>query len=178
MRRKAFTLIELLVVIVIIGVLAALIMPAIGMARESGRRSLCVSNMRQCYMWLTIYADEHNGKFPISSNPSDFDLSSAPYPSYIEDYGILICPGSKDTKWVSGQFLPNNVSYMYNNANLDVDSQSDIPLGADKVANADLATLSQDDNHKTYGVNVMYVDGHVRWSKTVPPASWLKYALP
>lgn len=177
MDRKAFTLIELLVVVVIMGILLALIMPAIGMARESGRRSLCVSNMRQCYAWLMIYADEHDGKFPISSNPSDFDLASSPYPSYIEDYGILICPGSKDTKWVSGQFLPNNVSYMYNNSNLNVDSQSDTILGADKVTNADNSTLSDSDNHKKYGVNVMYVDGHVKWSKTVPAANWLKYAL-
>ncbi|MFA6142968.1 MAG: type II secretion system protein [Candidatus Omnitrophota bacterium] len=177
MQRKAFTLIELLVVIVIIGILAALIMPAIGMARESGRRALCVSNMRQCYMFLTLYADDHKGKFPISSNPQDFDLSSSPYPSYIEDYGILICPSSKDTKWVSGQFLPNNLSYMYNNANLGIDSGSDILLGADKVVNADFVTLSGNDNHKTYGVNVMYVDGHVKWHKTVPAATWLKYVL-
>ncbi|MFA6142969.1 MAG: type II secretion system protein [Candidatus Omnitrophota bacterium] len=174
MNKKAFTLIELLVVIMIMGVLLALIMPAVGMARESGKRSMCVNNLRQGYVLLTVYADEHNDKFPSMSSILN---DSASVTSIIEDYSILICPGSKDTKWASGQFLPANVSYMYNNANLSLDSKSDSPLGADKVANADLVTLSQNDNHKKYGVNVMYVDGHVKWQKTVPAASWIKYVL-
>ncbi|HMC10821.1 MAG TPA: type II secretion system protein, partial [Pirellulaceae bacterium] len=45
--RKAFTLVELLVVIAIIGVLVALLLPAIQMARESGRRIQCASHQRQ-----------------------------------------------------------------------------------------------------------------------------------
>ena len=55
-RERGFTVVELLVVIAIIGVLVALLMPAVQMAREAARKSQCVSNMRQCAMAITNYS--------------------------------------------------------------------------------------------------------------------------
>lgn len=64
MNRKAFTLIELLVVIIIISILAAVLIPAIGRAREFGRRAGCTNNLRQIGIAWHLYLDDHDGCFP------------------------------------------------------------------------------------------------------------------
>ncbi len=64
MNKKAFTLIELLVVIAIVGVLAALLTPVFGRAREGARRMLCANNLRQHGIAWYLYLDDHNDRFP------------------------------------------------------------------------------------------------------------------
>jgi len=78
---RAFTLIELLVVIAIVGVLAALVLPALARAKDSGRKAACISNLMQMGIAIHSYAQDNDGKIPYGPDAPPFSHPADFYPS-------------------------------------------------------------------------------------------------
>jgi type II secretory pathway pseudopilin PulG len=82
-------LIELLVVIAIIAILAALLLPALAGAKESGKRISCANNLRQIGISLMLHADDHDNKFSYFNDDPKWP---GMLHDYYKDLRVLICP--------------------------------------------------------------------------------------
>ena len=89
-EKAAFTLIELLIVIAIIAILAAMIMPVLARAKESGRRIYCLNNLKQLSLCCQMYVNDSQGYYPPRDNTSRWPNRFSD--SYGGNINLLLCP--------------------------------------------------------------------------------------
>lgn len=92
-NSKGFTLIELLVVIAIIGILSAMLLPALAKAKSKALSVQCISNMKQLNVALELYASDHQSEYPPRAFIPYWTLPLHPY---YKNMDVLICPAEKN----------------------------------------------------------------------------------
>lgn len=165
-RRAAFTLIELLVVVSIIGVLIAMVLPALGAARERATVLICQSNLKQAGIALSAYAVEHrNVLMPGNPDPSyasscyrlqgQYDMRPL-IKEYIKSFEVWKCPSVGDAANLDD---PGNTrtavyatySYFPGRATPDFGYGGPVPLKLAAVLNPSARPMMQDNYEDTVG---------------------------
>lgn len=186
-KPDAFTLVELLVVIAIIGLLAALLLPAINSSQLRAKRIACESQLRQLGIAFQSFSHDHNGKFPMAvpaAEGGSLEFTKAGYlvngPFYfsyrhfqslvgiIDAPKILVCPA--DTRWSATNFASlqnSNLSYFvgvtasFNEpmSMLAGDGNLSVAVTLLPVKSGEILKWTAE-QHRQKG-NVLFSDGHV-----------------
>jgi prepilin-type N-terminal cleavage/methylation domain-containing protein/prepilin-type processing-associated H-X9-DG protein len=180
---KGFTALEILMVVSIIGVLAMLLLSVFGRVRESGRRSGCLSNLKQLSLGLQQYVQDNNSRFP-----------SVPWPQvalmpYVKEDSLFQCPSENQpistsyamTPWMLMD--PNGHSVLGRNEATLVDATTAISLfelieDASTVEIESTCGIAKVGVSHFGGANYAFVDGHVKWLTSVQFAQLFCSGLP
>jgi prepilin-type N-terminal cleavage/methylation domain-containing protein len=162
MRRTAFTLIELLVVIAVISILAALLFPVFSRARESARRTSCLSNVRQLGQAFLMYAGDYDETLPNAADGPEgegrpggwiyfnhfpandtqtkrgaFEPGSGGLYSYVKGAQIYVCPSDSEGRQSGNSYAANSCLF---NGSVLIQAQRGFKTGRPLAAFSDSAT--------------------------------------
>ena len=161
----AFTLVELLVTMAIIAVLAALILPALGRSKESGRTTFCQGNLHQVGLALQLYVDDNKNIMPTmedytngpASNQPTINLVLAPQ---LASTNVLCCPS--DNKYFQQGGSSYGWNYLLNGENADNLQMMKLPLPVARI----MVVYDKEGFHALLGTNhaqnFLYADGHIK----------------
>jgi len=146
---RRFTLIELLVVIAIIAILAGILLPALALARERGRRISCSSNLRNLGTAIRLYANDADEYYPPGDNADGFNRLLIL--GQVKTMKLFLCPSTTTRPGPGPDLLDANLDYVYKGGFTEKTCGVETGLAADRTLNA---------NHTHFG-NVLFGDGHV-----------------
>jgi prepilin-type processing-associated H-X9-DG protein len=167
--ETAFTLVEMLVIIAVIGVLAALLLPTLGRAKESARATACLSNLRQVGTALQLYVQDHDNRLPVmydalistngpSTNTATIDIVLT---NYLGSRNILRC--RSDNKDL---FEQTGSSYAWNSLLNGQDADHLQVFGMQFDPHNIPVVFDKEAFHRARGpergVNYLYADGRIQ----------------
>jgi prepilin-type N-terminal cleavage/methylation domain-containing protein/prepilin-type processing-associated H-X9-DG protein len=177
-RKVGFTLIELLVVIAIIAILASILFPVFGRARENARRSSCQSNLKQIGLAMAQYQQDYDERTLVVDEDAGYTWFN-PVQPYIKSTQVFRCPSLSES-WPTAAARPDSdyaingffthslsIAAFQNTAEQiamgermkDFDETDYHPWEADEFE-----PHLQKDRHFD-GSNYLFADGHVKWVK-------------
>jgi len=162
----AFTLIELLLVIALIATLAGLLLPALGRAKEAGRATACLSNLRQAGVALQLYTQDHNNRLPFMRDQSLTVTNELPGPdqvlsNYLGNVRVLRCPSD-----LQRLFETTGSSYSWNSLLNGQNADQLSVLGLNFNPHQIPLMFDKEKFHAARGEkkaqNFLYADGHIK----------------
>lgn len=168
MRKRGFTLLELLVVIAVISILAALLLPTLGRAKESGRSTACLSNLHQIGIALQLYVSDSQNKLPTmfdwSIDPSS-NTNGPPINQVLAaqagSTNIFRCPSDNQNL-----FALTGSSYSWNFLVNGEDADHLSAMGMEFAGHQIPLVFDKANFHQVLGaaraVNYLYADQHIK----------------
>ncbi len=163
---NSFTLVELLVVTAVIASLAALLLPVLGRAKDSGRAAVCLSNLHQIGLALQLYVQENGNRLPYMRDRSLTTSNELPSPdqvlsNYLGNPKVMRCPSD-----FGGLFETTGSSYSWNSLLNGQDADHLSALGIQFDPHQIPLMFDKEKFHKARGakkeVNFLYADGHIK----------------
>jgi type II secretory pathway pseudopilin PulG len=163
---RAFTLMELLLVIALIATLTGLMLPTLSRAREAGRSTACLSNLRQAGIALQLYTQDHNNRLPFMRDQALTATNELPGPdqvlsNYLGNVRVLRCPSD-----FQRLFETTGSSYSWNSLLNGQNADRLTVLGLNFNPHQIPLMFDKEKFHAARGEkkaqNFLYADGHIK----------------